>query len=98
MRRGDGRVGTKTHDRVGHCVVAGHPRRTSAVSQSSAFHTMTSEFSPSDEMSSVEDFEAALGRLVLAATKNGIDPEGTWEYRTNGSSPDVEVMVVELAE
>lgn len=59
---------------------------------------MTTDFTPDDEISSTEDFEAALGRLLLVALQNGIDPRGSWEYRTDGSGSDVEVMVVELAE
>lgn len=59
---------------------------------------MTTDFTPDDEMSSTEDFEAALGGVILAAIRNDVDPRGTWEYRTDGPISDVEVMVVELAE
>lgn len=65
--------------------------------QSHVSHTMTTEFTPDDELSSTEEFEAALGRVILAALENDIDPLGTWEYRANKGS-DMEVMVVELAD
>lgn len=58
---------------------------------------MTADYTSDDDISSTEDFEAALGRLLLVALRNDIDPRGTWEYRTDGSTSDVEVMVVELA-
>jgi hypothetical protein len=59
---------------------------------------MTADFTPDDEISSTEDFEAALGRLLLVALRNDIDPLGSWEYRTDGIASDVEVQVVELAD
>lgn len=59
---------------------------------------MTADFTADDDISSTDDFEAALGRLLLAALQNDIDPRGSWEYRTEGPASDVEVMVVELAE
>ncbi|WP_423750702.1 hypothetical protein [Salinirarus marinus] len=59
---------------------------------------MTTDFTSDDEMSSTEDFEAALGRVILTALQNNVDPRGTWEYRTDGTSSDMEVMVVELAD
>ncbi|WP_434521475.1 hypothetical protein [Halorubrum sp. AS12] len=59
---------------------------------------MTADFTSDDEISSTEEFETALGRVILAALENGVDPRGTWEYRANGTNSDVEVMVVELAD
>jgi hypothetical protein len=59
---------------------------------------MTSDFTPDDEIASTKEFEAALGRVILAALENDIDPRGTWEYRTDGMGSDMEVMVVELAD
>lgn len=58
---------------------------------------MTTDSTSDDEISSADDFEAALGQVILAALQNDIDPRGTWEYRTDEGAPDVEVMVVELA-
>jgi hypothetical protein len=49
-------------------------------------------------MATADDFEAALGRAILTARRNDIDPRGSWEYRTDEESPDMEVMIVELAE
>lgn len=59
---------------------------------------MTIEFTSDDELSSSAEFETALGRLVLAALENGIDPRGTWEYRSDDAATDMEVMVIELAD
>lgn len=59
---------------------------------------MTADFTADDDISSTDDFEDALGRLLLAALRNDIDPRGSWAYRTDGPTSDVEVMVVELAE
>ena len=58
---------------------------------------MTNDSPSDDEISSADDFEAALGQIVLAALQNDVDLRGTWEYRTDGETPDVEIMVVELA-
>ncbi|QZX99250.1 hypothetical protein [Halobaculum rubrum] len=59
---------------------------------------MTSDFTSDDEVPGTEEFEAALGRVVLTALENDIDLRGTWEYRTDEETPDVEVMIVELAQ
>lgn len=53
---------------------------------------------PDDEIVSVEDFEAALGRVVAAAVESDIDPRGSWVYRTDDEPTAVEVMVLELDE
>ncbi|MDZ7701402.1 MAG: hypothetical protein U5J98_04665 [Halobacteriales archaeon] len=57
---------------------------------------MASDVSP-DEIRTAEEFEAAMGDLLAAATKNDIDPRGSWVYR-NGhvELDDWEVMVYEL--
>ena len=59
---------------------------------------MTTDPTSDDEISSTKEFEAALGRVILAALENDVDPRGTWEYRTDGTGSDMEVMVVELAD
>lgn len=59
---------------------------------------MTSDFTPNDDMSSIEDFEAALSRVILTALQNDIDPRGTWEYRAEETATDMEIMVIELAD
>ena len=51
-----------------------------------------------DEIASAKEFEAALGRVILAALESDVDPRGTWEYRTDGTGSDMEIMVVELAD
>lgn len=43
-----------------------------------------------------DDFEAALGDLLAAASGNGIDLEGSWEFQSADPEPDWEVMVIEL--
>ncbi|ELZ32693.1 hypothetical protein DJ71_09270 [Halorubrum sp. E3] len=59
---------------------------------------MTTDSTPDDEVSSTEEFEAALGRVIRDAFENGVNPRGTWEYRSDRAGADVEVMVVELAD
>lgn len=49
-----------------------------------------------DDITDAEEFEAALRGLLFAASKNGIDLEGSWVYRSNGNGQDLEVMVYEL--
>lgn len=58
---------------------------------------MTTDSPSNDEITTTEDFEAALGQIILAALQNDINPQGAWEYRTEEETPDMEVMVVELA-
>ncbi|GAB7013237.1 hypothetical protein [Halolamina salina] len=57
---------------------------------------MTTDSTSNEEITTTEDFEAALGRVILAGLENDIDLQGAWEYRTDGEMPDMEVMVVEL--
>ncbi|WP_435074310.1 hypothetical protein [Halorubrum sp. HHNYT27] len=59
---------------------------------------MTTDDTSDDEISSTEEFEVALGRVLHDALESGVDPRGTWEYRTGGTGSDMEVMVVELAD
>lgn len=60
--------------------------------------SMTTDNTSDDEISSRTEFEAALGRVISAALENDVDPRGTWEYRTDGTGSDMEVMVIELAD
>lgn len=53
-------------------------------------HTIT------EAVSSSAEFEAALGRLIVSADENGIDPAGSWVCRSDGSDTDWEAVVVEL--
>lgn len=59
---------------------------------------MTANFTADDDVSSPDEFEAALGKIVLSALQEGIDLRGAWEYRTDDGTPDLEVTIVELAE
>ncbi|WP_181686423.1 hypothetical protein [Halorhabdus salina] len=52
--------------------------------------------SADDELTNVEDFERALGQMLLSALERDVDPRGSWVYRTDGLGPDLEVMVHEL--
>lgn len=51
-----------------------------------------------DDITTVDEFDDALGRLLSTAARNGIDPRGTWEYRGADATSDLEVMIVELEE
>ena len=57
---------------------------------------MTANFRFEEELTSEEAFESLLGELLLAASSNGIDPEGSWTYRNEGSIPDWEALIVTL--
>lgn len=57
---------------------------------------MTHEASIDGEITTNDEFEAVLGQLLAAANANGVEPEGGWEYRSNGADPDWEVVIVEL--
>lgn len=59
--------------------------------------TMTPHL-PDDEIRSTEEFETALGRVMLSTLDSDVDPRGSWVYRTDDSTPDVEVMVCELSD
>lgn len=59
---------------------------------------MTSELPFEDEITSSEQFEAALETLLRAALENDVDPKGAWEYRSNDGAADWEVMVYEIQE
>lgn len=58
---------------------------------------MTTDSTSNEEITTTEEFEVALGQIILAALQNDVDLQGAWEYRTEGETPDMEVMVVELA-
>lgn len=49
-----------------------------------------------DEITTAAEFDVALEKLLLTALDNDVDICGAWEYRTNGSGPDIETMIVEL--
>lgn len=57
---------------------------------------MTRDHPPDEEITTEDEFDAALGQLLLNAVQNDIDPRGAWVYRNGGMDPDWEVMVFEL--
>lgn len=57
---------------------------------------MTASTPDDDEIVSIDDFEAALGRLIVTAIESDVDPSGSWVYRTKDEPTDVEVMILEL--
>lgn len=57
---------------------------------------MTHENPYEEAITTTEEFETALGNLLLAAISNDINPRGTWTYRNSDGEPDWEAMVVEL--
>lgn len=48
------------------------------------------------EITTAQEFDAALETLLSAADRNGIDPRGSWEYRNGDDADDLEVLIVEL--
>lgn len=44
-----------------------------------------------------EIFERTLSTLLVTSHTNGIDVSGAWEAHENGSSPEWDVVVTELA-
>ena len=50
-----------------------------------------------DDIATRDEFETALGELITVAHRNGVDPQGAWEYRHDGDGGDWEVLVTELA-
>jgi hypothetical protein len=48
------------------------------------------------DITSEEAFEARFSELIVTATQNGIDPLGSWVCRTDGTTHDMEITVVEL--
>lgn len=57
---------------------------------------MTTNLPFDDDITSPDEFRAALQSLLCVALENDIDPRGAWEYRTDETAPDWEVMVVRL--
>lgn len=43
-------------------------------------------------------FDTALGQLLTEATRNDIDPRGSWIYQNSQTPPKWEVMIYELAQ
>lgn len=57
---------------------------------------MTADNPFTDAVTTDDEFEMALRRLVLAAVENDVDPSGPWVYRNGEGVTDWEVMVTEL--
>lgn len=55
---------------------------------------MTPELPTDDDITTPDEFDLALRRLILVAITNGIDPWGAWKYHTDGTGVDVDVEVV----
>lgn len=48
-------------------------------------------------ITTTDAFSRTLRELLLAAHANSVDVSGAWECRSNGSAPDWEALVTELA-
>lgn len=53
---------------------------------------------PDGAITTEDEFDDALHRLLSAAARNGVDPRGARVYRNGESAPDWEVMIHDLAE
>lgn len=58
---------------------------------------MTDDYLTDVAVTTEDDFESLLAELVENAVKEDVDVRGAWEFRTDGSTHDWEVEVVELA-
>lgn len=61
---------------------------------------MTPDPSSSDsfdvDVSTPEEFDAAIADLLAAAVENDVDPLGSWVARNGSEAPDFEVQISEL--
>ncbi len=48
-------------------------------------------------ITNADEFQAVLAEAVEKAVKSDVDVRGAWEFRTDGSTHDWEVEIVELA-
>lgn len=58
---------------------------------------MTDDYLSDVAVTTAADFESLLAELVEKAVKQNVDVRGAWEFRTDGSTHDWEVGIVELA-
>lgn len=58
---------------------------------------MTRDHHSDLQIASPEEFELLLAAIVEEATESGVDVRGAWEFRTDGSTHEWEVEIVELA-
>lgn len=49
-----------------------------------------------DEITTADEFETALGDLLEAALQNDIDPQGNWVYKDGHQDSNWEVEIYEL--
>lgn len=59
-------------------------------------HIMSSDSPDGNAITSTEEFDAALERLLRRAGRGGVDVRGSWVYRSAEQTYDLEVMVYEL--
>lgn len=57
---------------------------------------MTRDRLDDGDVATAEAFEDVLAEAIERAIKNGVDVRGAWEFRTQGSTHDWEVEIVEL--
>lgn len=57
---------------------------------------MTDDSTDISAITTAEEFDETLGRLLRTAFEHDIDPKGAWEYHHDGTGPDVEVLIHEL--
>jgi len=58
---------------------------------------MTRDKLPDVQITGPDEFEALLAEVVEKAVEADVDVRGAWEFRTEGSTHDWEVEIVELA-
>jgi hypothetical protein len=49
------------------------------------------------DITSPDEFEVILAEVIEKAVEANVDVRGAWEFRTEGSTHDWEVEVIELA-
>ena len=59
-------------------------------------HIMSSDSPDGNAITSTEEFDTALERLLRRARRGGVDVRGSWVYRSAEQAYDLEVMVYEL--
>lgn len=58
---------------------------------------MTRDHHPDLQIATTEEFESMLAAIVEEAVESDVDVRGAWEFRTDGSTHEWEVEIVELA-
>lgn len=60
-------------------------------------YTMTRDQLPDDSISSTDEFESVLAEVMESAIEAEIDVRGAWEIRTQSTTYDLEIEIIELA-